>query len=101
MVIVSMHVVNRRLNTSTYMCSHAAFTCLREAARPSARQGRYAPVCVVRSRPRGGTGRYRSHGAGRALAVDRDPANVAAMTPHPDRAALQASLHRDGFAFVT
>src|SRR6185437_8355479 len=83
------------------MCSHAAFTCLREAARPSARQGRYAPVCVVRSRPRGGTGRYRSHGAGRALAVDRDPANVAAMTPHPDRAALQASLHRDGFAFVT
>jgi hypothetical protein len=35
------------------------------------------------------------------LAADGDPANVVAMTPHPDRAALQARLHRDGFAFAT
>jgi len=36
-----------------------------------------------------------------ALADAGDPANVTSMTPLPDRAALQARLHRDGFAFVT
>src|SRR6185312_11879669 len=40
-------------------------------------------------------------GSAGALAATGDPANVTSMTPLPDRAALQARLHRDGFAFVT
>jgi hypothetical protein len=35
------------------------------------------------------------------LAATIDPATVTPMTAHPDRAALQLPLHRDGFAFVS
>jgi hypothetical protein len=61
-----------------------------------------AGQAAIRRRSDGATGRSvpEAYPPAGTLAAPGDPANVVPMTDDPDRSALRARLHRDGFAFV-